>query len=157
MNNNTLDNFKKSFRIISLILFILYMMFLVNVLFFDAKYGRITGVKGYNKDPFITIKNYIKYSSIDVIIRNVIGNIVAFMPFGFFVPILVRKARYIIIVILLSGVMSLLVEALQYHYEVGSFDVDDIILNTFGGLLGYIAFRICYYMFYGIIYLRNHK
>lgn len=157
MSNNASDDFKRFFRIISFILFIIYLIFLINVLFLDEKYGRVTGVKGYNLEPFKTIKNYIKYSGTDTMMRNIFGNIVAFMPFGFFVPVILRKTRNFIFMILLSGLMSLLVEVLQYHFAVGSFDVDDIILNTAGGFLGYLIYKICYYIYYGIKYLSIHK
>ncbi|GKX31981.1 hypothetical protein SH1V18_44610 [Vallitalea longa] len=157
MSNNASEDFKRFFRIISFILFIIYLMFLINVLFLDEKYGRVTGVKGYNLEFFKTIKNYIKYSGTNTIMRNIFGNIVAFMPFGFFIPVLLRKTRHLIIMILLSGLMSLLVEVLQYHFAVGSFDVDDIILNTVGGFLGYLIYKICYYIYYGFKYLHIQK
>ena len=39
--------------------------------------------------------------------------------------------------------LSLCVEIIQLFTRVGSFDVDDILLNTIGGVLGYIIFLIC--------------
>jgi len=39
--------------------------------------------------------------------------------------------------------LSLLVESIQLVFKVGSFDVDDMLLNTFGGVIGYIVFAIC--------------
>ncbi len=151
------NEFRKMFRIISFILFIIYLIILINVLFLDARYGRITGLKGYNLEPFRTIKNYLKYSGTNAIMTNIFGNILAFMPLGFFVPILFRRTRFFILMILISGFVSLAVEVLQYHYAVGSFDVDDIILNTLGGFIGYLIFRICYYIYYGIKYLKDKK
>ena len=38
---------------------------------------------------------------------------------------------------------SLLVESIQLVSKLGSFDVDDIMLNTLGGILGYVLFRCC--------------
>lgn len=151
------NEFRKTFRIISFILFIIYLAILINVLFLDVRYGRVTGIKRYNLDFFKTIKNYIKYSDTNTIMINIFGNILAFMPLGFFVPILIRQTRFFISIILISGVVSLLVEVLQYYFAVGSFDVDDIILNTFGGLIGYLIFIICYYIYYGIKYLHDNR
>ena len=88
---------------------------------------------------------------------DIVGNILAFMPLGFFSPILFRRKRYFIIVVFISGFVSLTVEILQYSLVVGNFDVDDIILNTLGGFIGYIIFRVCYYIYYGIKYLRDNK
>ena len=41
---------------------------------------------------------------------------------------------------------SLFIELMQLITKVGSYDVDDLIMNTVGGILGYIAYRICYYV-----------
>jgi len=41
-----------------------------------------------------------------------------------------------------SGILSLTAEAIQYTFQVGVLDVDDVILNTLGGFLGYCGFVI---------------
>lgn len=137
---------------IGYVLFALYIMLLMDLLFFDARFGRISGTKGYNLVPFKTIKNYIKYRHLimDISMTNILGNILAFIPLGFFVPALWRFARWIIITTLFCGFMSLIVEVVQYKYAVGSFDVDDIILNTLGGFIGYIVYKICRLFYRGI-------
>lgn len=73
------------------------------------------------------------------IIKIVIGNVVMFVPFGFlgwFFPQL--KDLKSLIIAFVSAVV--IVEALQYFSRLGVFDVDDIILNTFGVYLGW---QIC--------------
>ena len=45
-------------------------------------------------------------------------------------------------VICLTFLLSLSFETLQLIFKVGSFDVDDLLLNTIGGMLGYLAFWI---------------
>lgn len=145
--------FKMFSRIICVILFIIYLSILTNLLFFDYRYGRVSGDKSYNLKPFRTINNYIKYRqyvSDAVFIRNIYGNILAFMPMGFFVPLLLRKTRNFIKVVIISFFTSLLVEIIQYEFAVGSFDVDDIILNTLGGFLGYLCYKIIYDIYYNI-------
>ncbi|MCT4598883.1 MAG: VanZ family protein [Vallitalea sp.] len=143
--------FKTFSRIICFILFIIYLTILSNVLFFNYKYGRVSGDKSYNLEPFKTINNYIKYrqSVSDAIdIRNILGNILAFMPMGFFIPLLSKKTRFFIKIIIISAITSLLVEVIQYKFAVGSFDVDDIILNTLGGFIGYICYKIAHSIYY---------
>ncbi|QUI24410.1 VanZ family protein [Vallitalea pronyensis] len=132
----------KVFLLIGYILFALYLMLLIDLLFFD---GRSGGVKDYNLVPFRTIKNYIKYRHVimNVSITNIVGNILAFIPLGFFVPTLWRWARWMIITTIFCGLMSFIVEITQYRYSVGRFDVDDIILNTLGGLIGYMVYKLC--------------
>ena len=74
---------------------------------------------------------------------NIFGNVLAFMPFGFFLPVIWVRTRHWYITVLLSFAMSLLVETMQLVGKVGSFDVDDLILNTLGGVIGYLLFWIC--------------
>ena len=60
--------------------------------------------------------------------------------FGFFLPVIWERTRHWYITVILSFAMSLLVETMQLVGKVGSFDVDDLLLNTIGGFAGYIIF-----------------
>ena len=135
---------KKKLRIISGILFILYLAGLAFFLFFSEKYGRNEVESySYNLVPFAEIKRFIQYREVlgkRSVILNLIGNVIGFLPFGFILPLLFSEVRRLSTVFLLSLEFSLLVECLQLITRVGSFDVDDLILNTFGGLLGGILF-----------------
>lgn len=71
------------------------------------------------------------------IIKIVLGNVVMFIPFGFLgwvFPQLNNLKRLIITFV--STIV--IVEALQYFSRLGVFDVDDVILNTFGVFLGFL-------------------
>jgi glycopeptide antibiotics resistance protein len=143
--------FRKTAYVICSIFIIIYLMLLAYLLFLSPKYGRTEVVSRRNLIPFKTIKNYIKYRKYlthEIFITNIFGNILAFMPMGFFIPVIFTKNRTLkyrwLIVFIWSGCISLFVEILQYEFSVGSFDVDDIILNSLGGLLGYICFKIIY-------------
>lgn len=72
---------------------------------------------------------------------NFFGNIFAFMPLGFFSSLLFKRLRFIGIIFLLCMLGSIMIEMLQFTYRVGSLDIDDVILNTIGGTIGYIVFR----------------
>ena len=72
---------------------------------------------------------------------NLLGNVICFIPFGFVIPILTRK-QTALRMFLLSMSASVLVELLQLVSMLGSFDVDDITLNTLGGVIGYVLFII---------------
>ena len=62
---------------------------------------------------------------------NLLGNVIAFMPFGFMVPLLSsRKLQSLGKVVLLSFLFSLGLETTQLVTNCGIFDVDDILLNT---------------------------
>ena len=71
---------------------------------------------------------------------NLVGNIVAFVPFGFFLPILYPRCRNFLYTVFFSFEVSLAVETIQLVSKVGSFDVDDMLLNTIGGAMGCLTF-----------------
>lgn len=100
-----------------------------------------------NLTPFKTIKNYIIYDnnlSDSIKYINVLGNVVLFIPFGFMYPILIDKNRKFLWIFLCSFIFSLSIELLQMMFRIGSLDVDDIILNVFGAIIGYCVFRGVY-------------
>ena len=57
-------------------------------------------------------------------------------------PVMTDKKRGLIKVVLGSFLFSLIIESCQYIFKVGVFDVDDLLLNTIGGLIGYIIYKI---------------
>ena len=73
---------------------------------------------------------------------NLFGNVLIFIPFGFFMPMASRYRSFFLTLFYSFGV-SFFVECFQLVTRVGSFDVDDMLLNTFGGVIGYIVFAIC--------------
>lgn len=77
------------------------------------------------------------------VVLNLAGNVMAFMPFGAILPVLSRPARGAFQITMLSLEFSFLIECFQLMLRVGSFDVDDMILNTLGGFLGYLVFAVC--------------
>ncbi|MCR8659623.1 VanZ family protein [Paenibacillus endoradicis] len=65
---------------------------------------------------------------------NLYGNIAIFIPTGIIISLIVKK-RWSLSIIISFGI-SLLLECMQLFLAMGSFDVDDLILNTSGGLIG---------------------
>ena len=125
--------------------FVLYLIVLAYFLFFSERYGR-TDIKSdyhYNLEPFKEIKRFIQYRSQlgwESFIVNIFGNVLAFAPFGFFLPIVSSENRTFFGATLYSFECSLCVELIQLTFQVGTFDVDDLIMNTVGGILGYLIF-----------------
>ncbi|MNB72198.1 VanZ like family protein [compost metagenome] len=111
---------------------------------FMADPGRIMNrLQLANFTPFLSIsRNIHNQSSLDLI--NLVGNIVIFMPFGVFLVLSTNHKMSFIGVLIRSFALSLWLECSQIIFSIGSFDVDDLILNTIGALLGYIVYR-----FYG--------
>ncbi len=100
--------------------------------------------RSLNLIPFKTIFEYTHFN-LWIALMNVIGNIVLFIPLGLYLQISSRNKKALHGVVLV-GVISLGVEITQYILGIGSADIDDIILNIFGGLLGIFIYRIIYLM-----------
>lgn len=129
------------------LLFYLYIILLCYFLFLSERYGRdiISEEYRYNLELFKEIKRFIRYRErlgFENFVVNILGNILAFAPFGFLLPILKKSYRHLIVIAFLSVLFSLTIELLQMYTKVGIFDVDDILMNSIGGVLGYIAFSI---------------
>lgn len=94
---------------------------------------------------FIPFKEILRYKSTSgLFFRNVIGNILLFLPFGYLITDMVQsKANKCnpLITLLLTSITSISTELIQLFIG-RSFDIDDIILNILGGLLGYIIYKI---------------
>jgi len=74
-------------------------------------------------------------------ITQTIANIIMFMPLGFIFPVAFRKMRKFWKTTICMMIFSFLIEFIQYF--VGrSADIDDFMLNTLGGILGYLVFYI---------------
>jgi hypothetical protein len=79
----------------------------------------------------------------DVII-NLVGNLLLFAPLGFFVPVLYSKSRSGLKILAIGFVLSLSIELSQFALATRIADVDDVILNTLGALLGFAIFKLVY-------------
>lgn len=133
---------------ISWVFFLLYLALLVYFLFFAESFGRTDPSRfgyAYNLVPFKEIMRFWIYREklgMYTVILNIAGNIAAFMPFGFFLPIISRKSRKWYNTTAIGFCFSFFVETIQLVFRVGSFDVDDIILNTTGAVFGYLLYQI---------------
>ena len=128
------------------VLFLIYLAGLCYFLFFAENYGRIFGQENYryNLIPFKEIERFWNYREELGIYSffNLAGNILGFMPAGFFIPMLWEERKGFWFTTCVAFEMTLLLELLQLIFRVGSFDVDDLILNTLGGILGYFLLKL---------------
>ena len=141
------DKTKRRIKAGGFFLFLLYLMALVYFLFFSEELGRAAGrTYSYNLKPFKEILrfwNNRESLGMLAVVLNLAGNVMAFMPFGAILPVLSRPARGAFQITMLSLEFSFLIECFQLMLRVGSVDVDDMILNTLGGFLGYLVFAVC--------------
>lgn len=114
--------------------FIVYVLCLFQI----VTSGDVSGVHGINVTLFKELTRYQIGSRL--FYRNIVGNIIMFIPFGFFTSFYLKldKKR---IIFYLTLIVSVVIEFIQL--KIGrAFDVDDIILNMVGGMLGYCLYRL---------------
>lgn len=95
----------------------------------------------WSTSNFIPLKEMLRYEiGSKLFFKNVLGNMIMFIPYGLFVSY-VLKLKDIKIILLLTTITSATIEFTQL--VIGRvFDVDDIILNIIGGIVGFILYRL---------------
>lgn len=115
-----------------MLLFIIYVMCLFEVVTLqDYNYGLSNFV------PFHEIFRYEIGSRLFV--KNILGNILLFLPYGYFITSYVNNKKYWPVAIL-TIIISITIELVQLNIG-RTFDIDDVILNTCGGVLGFYLYR----------------
>lgn len=130
--------------------FVIYLIPLISILFLGTRslyIGNEVPLSIYlrfsaNFVPFETITIYIKAifdgsMNINIPIRNLFGNLLMFLPMGIYLPYYVKRANKRGVFIIAMFGMLLLIEVIQLITRLGIFDVDDLILNMVGALIGY--------------------
>lgn len=110
------------------------------------------GKHGINLLPlkvlFETYREVFINLNINYFIINFLGNIIMFMPIGFFIPLLWEIPDKKIIIV--GFLFSLFIEVCQLFLNRGT-DVDDLILNTLGTILGLLVYKFLYKKFKNLI------
>ena len=119
-----------------IIVFIYYVVLLFNMAFF----ARYSSVDSYNLIPFKSIIRIFQNGSLYSIVINIFGNLLVFVPLEYFLIELFYIKKFSMNLII-SFVIILLVELLQYIFKVGVLDIDDLILCTFGMNLFYAIYK----------------
>ena len=92
--------------------------------------------------PFHTIKLYIRMLPDTLAMLNLVGNVAGFVPLGYLVPLVFKKHSSFFKTLVFGLLFILFIEIIQLLTGLGEFDVDDIILNMLGVLLGNIAYKV---------------
>lgn len=133
-------------KILWYVLFAGYLLLLFYFLFFAESLHRTKSSSGYryNLTLFREIRRFVEYRRVlgaRAVFLNLFGNVLAFLPFGFCWPLLHRNRPNWFATTVTALAFSFLVETVQLVSRLGSFDVDDILLNTIGGLFGYLLLQ----------------
>lgn len=130
-------------KIAFIVVFIIYLLLLFYLTFFSHIYGRGYFHRSINLIPLKTILQYVSSQlPIKIIVVNLLGNIGAFVPMGFLLPLIFSKCSNSLRVVLISIGVSMFIEIIQYSFGVGAADADDLILNLAGGLAGYAIYSL---------------
>ena len=140
-------NRKVKHKVLCGIFFAVYLVLLLYFLFFAESFGRtnIPERYQYNLMPFHEINRYLLNYEVlgwKLVFLNLIGNVLAFVPLGFLVPVFFDPKPRFLRMFAVSVLLSFGVELIQLVFQVGSFDVDDILLNTLGSMIGYGIYRV---------------
>ncbi|MFG2774167.1 VanZ family protein [Streptomyces sp. NPDC048350] len=91
-----------------------------------------------NLRPGDSIRAYLGQPAFRDTVKQLGGNILLGVPFGLLLPVVSPRSRGFVRVALLTVATMLLVELIQGALITGrAFDIDDVLLNTTGALLGY--------------------
>lgn len=138
-------------------LFVIYCVCLIFILFlYGHRVGNQFNIKIFSREhfeqpnlvPFRTICNYLERFfdntiNTNIVVTNVLGNLLMFVPMGMALPVLFDKRfNRLWKTVLFVVILVILVEAIQFFTFTGSADIDDLILNTVGAMIGYGIIKI---------------
>ena len=135
-------------------LFLVYLLIVIKLIIFKYPMDQLRAIATWRKDvilegldtanftPFKTIRMYIDYAYMLNSFENLVGNILVFVPFGFLLPYVWKKAGSFWVMLLNAVIFVLGIEVFQLFSAFGAFDVDDIILNCLGAVWGYLFYLI---------------
>lgn len=101
---------------------------------------RAEGGSNFNLIPLQTISMYIDDLSFGIALVNIVGNIIPFIPMGFLIPMAFHSQRKMIRTMFSCFLLIITIECIQFFAYLGSFDVDDVLLNMISCFLGYLFF-----------------
>lgn len=122
------------YKELMMLIFAVYILCLFQVVTFQDD-------TSWASNNFIPFKEILRYDITSrLFIKNVLGNMIMFLPFGFFVSYYLKPEK-ITLPLVLIVIASVSIEVVQL--AIGRvFDVDDILLNILGGLIGYFIYDL---------------
>ena len=145
---------KKTMKAITVALFSIYCLILICILFLGTRAAHTVNWtywtyirRSFNPVPFKTIGEYFLRAAnhtinTSTVWKNLLGNMVLFMPMGFLLPCIFPKQFNKFSRTIITGILIIAaIECLQLFSTLGSFDIDDIILNALGMIIGFLLFK----------------
>lgn len=136
-------------------IFFLYLLIIIRLIVFKFPYQELKaimdgwqrgvileGLDSANFTPFRTIRMYIRYYGRLNSFENLFGNVLVFVPYGIFYPLAFPGHKRFLLFVSGTFLFVLGIEVFQLFSAFGAFDVDDILLNCLGAIIGYAALEI---------------
>ncbi|MDR0469302.1 MAG: VanZ family protein [Peptococcaceae bacterium] len=129
----------KTKKAVFFIVFTVYILVVLNitVVRLNFRYDE----RQLNLALFVDLINVYRTVGVGAFLRLFIGNIGWFVPFGFLLPILLKKESFLKIMVM-GFAFSFMIEVLQYIFRKGVAELDDLILNVLGAAVGYFLYKI---------------
>ncbi|MNQ89858.1 VanZ like family protein [compost metagenome] len=127
------------------IVFLLKLLFLSRISLVEIFDSHRTSNRSINLIPFHSIKEFLLGDSAKIqrfAWSNVVGNILIFIPLGTYLSLFKKEKRIIPNLLFIICLASLSVEVIQGLLGIGASDIDDIILNSLGGWMGIVGYKL---------------
>jgi glycopeptide antibiotics resistance protein len=127
------------FSVLGALIFILYMAVLIKATLFS--FNEYVYGKSANLVLFDSIRLMWRSGDYWLIFKNIIGNIILFLPLGLLLPLIFRVFNSWRTMFVVGFGTSFVIEVLQYEYAKRIFDIDDILLNGLGAMTGLFIYK----------------
>ena len=131
---------EKSVRIINIILAVVSFCGIIGMAVYRHS-------KGVYENCFIPFYSFVKAKEQKEMYRTMLMNVFLFVPFGITVPFAITRKKHsakkkdiVLTTILIAALVSVSIEAHQYFFSMGRCEIDDMLCNTFGAILGTFTF-----------------
>ena len=139
---------RKGWRLVSGLMLVEYVI----LLFFTTVFSRY-----YRETPKFSLTPFWSYMEIingkHELIPEIIMNVAVFVPIGLFLGLTFRDLKWKGVLVV-AVCISLSIEILQFILQRGFSELDDVMHNTIGCLLGYVAYKLARYGFKKIAYTK---
>lgn len=128
--------------------FVVYLLAVVKITLFPIPFHTLGNPPQNNLIPFHTIRAVLSQRSLSYDLYNLGGNVLLFVPLGFLLPLLFPNQNRLWRVVSIGFCATFVIESGKFiissilGFTYRDFDVDDIILNTFGAFIGYLVLRL---------------
>ena len=121
---------------------ILLSLYIVVLLYFTVV-GRYSHEEYEYKINFFTSYRWFFQYNGEQVLRQLLINFVMLLPVGFLLPVVIQAKHKYLITMALSLLLTVFIETMQLITKCGSFEIDDIINNFVGAVIGMLLYVLC--------------